>query len=426
MKSRYVLRYLAIMIVGGVAVSGGCAPISSPPSMSDPGGVPVREVIQEIKCELMHAIATPMKMDDIKWFRDLTAKIDLTLNVSTLNQLTPTVVLINPLHNAYPNVGTSSLPGTALAAAKQQFAVGIGGGVSDARARAEDITFTVGFQNLRNDFRQLAKQDPEKYARCLDPNAELGYSNLDIKSWIDQRVLPLVASINGYQVLQPGGPTQIPGTQAKPVPTIPSRPGFFLAETAKPAADAAKGAEVQENYIQNEIVPLAQKIGGTCVDKIGKDASGASDAVLKATTEAANAVTAYQPLNINELRRATKAAIDAEKAANKFAIEAHDTMASKTCQPMAPAPRPPLDTISTSYTFTVAANIGVAPSWTLVRLTGPSGTGSAASTAGNWTNNLSVIIAPVGTPGIANQDVNYQRLIQALRPPPVPAVVAPF
>src|ERR1700675_520820 len=126
-----------------LALLGACAPISSPPSISDPGGVPGRDVIQAIKCELLHAVVEPMQRKDTKWFLSYTAKIDLTLNVSTLNQLTPTVVLNNPLHNAYPNVGTSSLPGTALSAFQQKFTFGIGGGVSDTRSRAEDLTFTL-------------------------------------------------------------------------------------------------------------------------------------------------------------------------------------------------------------------------------------------------------------------------------------------
>jgi hypothetical protein len=103
-----------------------CAPISSPPEMPDPGGVPVREVIQQIKCELLHATIVPLHRTDIAWFQKYTAKIDPTLNVSTLNQLTPTVVFNNPLRNAYPNVGTSSLPGTTLAAFQQKFTVGVG------------------------------------------------------------------------------------------------------------------------------------------------------------------------------------------------------------------------------------------------------------------------------------------------------------
>jgi hypothetical protein len=60
-----------------------------------------------------------------------------------------------------------------------------------------------------------------------------------------------------------------------------------------------------------------------------------------------------------------------------------------------------------------------------VRVTGPSGTGSAASTAGAWTNNVSIILAPAVASNV-NLDVNNQRLIQSLRPPPVPPGAAPF
>jgi hypothetical protein len=138
--------------------------------MPDLGGVPVREVIQQIKCELLHATIAPLHRTDIAWFQKYTAKIDLTLNVSTLNQLTPTVVFINPLRNAYPNVGTSSLPGTTLAAFQQKFTFGVGGGVSESRARAEDIAFTIGLMDPEKDLRQLAVTDP-RFAQCLVPTA---------------------------------------------------------------------------------------------------------------------------------------------------------------------------------------------------------------------------------------------------------------
>jgi hypothetical protein len=187
----------------------------------------------------MHAVAEPLADPNLKWFKTWTAKIDLTLNVSTLDQLNPTVVFNNPLHNAYPNVGTSSLPGTSLAAFQQKFTFGLGGGVSDQRSRAEDYSFTLSLLGLRTDLTALSKTDI-RFAQCLNPATSLEGSNLDMKSWIDGRVMPLVVRIDGYQVLTEGYHQQAALT-AKTPPVIAPHGGFDASEVqqAQAAADQA-------------------------------------------------------------------------------------------------------------------------------------------------------------------------------------------
>jgi hypothetical protein len=409
--------------------STACAPIS-PPSMPDPGGVPVPDVIQQIKCELMHAVVAPMRRDDIAWFRDFAARIDLTLNVGTTNQLTPTVLFNNPLHNAYPNVGPSSLGGSTISAVSQKFTFGVGGGVADVRARAEDMTFTVGFQDLETDFKALSKKNP-MYLECLDPDAKLTFSNLDLKAWLDRRVLPLVERKNGYQILRVGHAIIAPGATGKPAapPSIvkpyDANPG--ISDALNAATDAAEASE----WMSKQALPIAQKLGAVCSNQILADSTSVSEATTTASEKSHAAVTAHlnnggKPPDTIETN-AINAAIAAGQMANTIAKRAYATLLDKkVCSPAPAAPKPPpFDTISANYTFTVSANIGIAPTWTLVHVTGPSGTGSAASTAAAWTNNLSIILAPTVSSS-ANSDVNNQRLIQSLRPPPVPGVVAPF
>jgi hypothetical protein len=415
-----------------LALLGACAPISSPPSISDPGGVPVRDVIQAIKCELLHAVVEPMQRKDTKWFLSYTAKIDLTLNVSMLNQLTPTVVFNNPLHNAYPNVGTSSLPGAALSAFQQKFTFGVGGGVSDIRSRAEDLNFTLGLKDLRDDLTLLSTTHPQ-YLPCLDPNATLEFSNLDIKSWIDRRVLPLVEKVDGYQVLREGHPTQVAGTSGKPPSALGPRPPFAAILDLPTALKAAHDAGAAADYVSTRVLPFAQKVGGNCGNTILEDSLLASDEAATARLQVKIADTDQRNNGGNlsdKGQDAVQAAINAAKSAFDIAQSAYKTATDPAICPVPPPPSapqktPPLDTISSNYTFNVTANIGIAPSWTLVRVTGPSGAGSAASTAGAWTNNVSIILAPAVASNV-NLDVNNQRLIQSLRPPPVPPVAAPF
>jgi hypothetical protein len=417
-------------LLGGalLTVASACAPISSPPSMPDPGGVPVPDVIQQIKCELMHAIAAPMLRKDILWFRSFAAKIDLTLNVGTVNQLNPTVVFNNPLHNAYPNLGPSSLGGSTISAVQQKFTFGLGGGVADTRARAEDVTFTVGFHDLEKDFRALARIDP-RFQECLNPDATLTFSNLDLKSWLDRRVLPLVESNGGYQILKEGHAVIAAGAVGKPA-TPPVIKSYLAPPGIREALEAPVLSAQASDYVTKQLLPIAQKLGAICANQLLADSTLVADAAVTATKQSQTAVTAHldnngQP-NAQETA-AIAATISAADTAVTIANEAYGTLKNpKICSALPPAPKaPPFDTISANYTFIVSANIGIAPSWTLVHVTGPSGTGSAASTAAAWTNNLSVILAPT-TPSTVNVDVNNQRLIQSLRPAPTPLVAVPF
>jgi hypothetical protein len=358
------------------------------------------------------------------------AKIDLTLNVGTVNQLTPTVVFNNPLHNAYPNVGPGTLGGTTISAVQQKFTFGVGGGVADTRSRAEDMTFTVGFQDLERDFTALSKTDP-RFRECLDPDATLTYSNLDIKTWLDRRVLPLVVRNNGYQILKEGHAVIAAGAAAKPAtPPAITKPYALVPGIAEALTAATFAAEASE-WVTKKYVPIASKFGAVCSNQILAYSTSVADASVTASKQSQVAVSAHlkngsNPPGATETD-AIKAAITASETAETIANKAYETLLDqKICTPAPPAPKaPPFDTISANYTFTVSANIGIAPSWTLVHVTGPSGTGSAASTAAAWTNNLSVILAPTA-PSSYNPDVNNQRLIQSLRPPPTPGVVVPF
>ena len=423
--------FAMFVVLSCLSAVGGCAALSSPPSISDPGGVPVHEIIRQIKCELMHSIAEPMEDKRLKWFQSWTAKIDLTLNVSTLDQLTPTVVFNHPLHNAYPNVGTSSLPGATLAALQQKFTFGVGGGVSDLRTRSEDFIFTVSFDGLKQEFESLRKKDP-RYAVCLDANAELTSSNLDMKSWIYKRMLSMVTEIDGYPaVLTEGYQHQAAtGFNPKAAPAPSPRSQYAAGVTPKKMLEQAiagkKHADAVNDYLKSEL-SIARKIGAACAAKFKDVASDAAAQAAIAAEQLDIAQTAEKATQPDKPEGAEKEKakeelstagelIDDAKAQADLDVKAVQGIATECVKGIkAPAKNPPLDVVSTSYQFAVAANIGIAPSWALVKITGPSGTGSAASVAGSWTNNLSLILAPSAS--TANQEVLNQQLIQILRRP---------
>jgi hypothetical protein len=267
--------------------------------------------------------------------------------------------------------------------------------------------------------------------QCLDPTATLDFSDLDLKSWIDRHVLPLVVSVDGYQILQEGHPIQTSGTSAKAPTALAGHAPFAAILNLEQARKATKEAGLDADYVAKQILPAAQKIAGSCGADILTDSAMASDAAAAARVQLRIA-TEDQAANGNTLTDkgiiAVQAAVDAATMAFQIAQDSFKTLNDKKICPLPPKAAPktsPLDTVSASYTFNVTANAGIAPSWTLVRVTGPSGTGSAASTAGAWTNSLSLILAPA-LQSNPNQDVNYQRLIEALRPPPIPTVAPPF
>jgi hypothetical protein len=111
------------------------------------------------------------------------------------------------------------------------------------------------------------------------PDGALDYSNLDLKSWFDRRVLPLVERIDGYQVLQEGHAVQAQGTQGHAPTALPPRSSFIAKLPDLAGADAAKqSAAADSSYVEKQILPASQKIGGACANAILGDSLLVADA----------------------------------------------------------------------------------------------------------------------------------------------------
>ena len=68
----------------------------SVPSLDSAHSVPMSEVIQRIKCEIVEAVPDPDQQDRLyAWMRNWTAKVDLGLVIEEKASLTPTISIID-------------------------------------------------------------------------------------------------------------------------------------------------------------------------------------------------------------------------------------------------------------------------------------------------------------------------------------------
>ena len=98
---------------------GACATL--PYLVEATGGIPARDVVLRIKCELSDAFEAAdhetwlLNQEKFSWLKNWTAQVDLTLQVLNTATLSPGATVTTPLHNGYnPAIGPSSLGGTTI------------------------------------------------------------------------------------------------------------------------------------------------------------------------------------------------------------------------------------------------------------------------------------------------------------------------
>jgi hypothetical protein len=150
------------LIAGGFACTFALAACTMLPALEEAtGGIPVSDIVLRTKCELSDAFVDdegrwlPDSDAKFAWLQNWTAQADLTLQILDQATLAPGVSAIEPLHNAYPNVGPSSIstsgaPGTAISAVSQSFAVAAGANLNGQAQRTETMSFTFSVAELRD------------------------------------------------------------------------------------------------------------------------------------------------------------------------------------------------------------------------------------------------------------------------------------
>src|SRR5580700_9424006 len=103
------------LIVGAIACSFAVAACTTLPGLEEAtGGIPVYEIVLRTKCELSDAFRDEAghwlpENEKFAWLQNWTAQADLTLQILDQATFSPGVSAMEPLHNAYPNVGPSSI-----------------------------------------------------------------------------------------------------------------------------------------------------------------------------------------------------------------------------------------------------------------------------------------------------------------------------
>jgi hypothetical protein len=165
------------------------------------GGIPVRDIVLRIKCELSDAFVAndpqyKWLLDEPKfrWLRKWTAQVDLTLQVLDTATLSPGASLMQPFHNGYgvgtgpSTISTSGAVGTTISAVAQNFTLGGGLSVNGQSSRIETLSFALSFEELER-WRQIKGTEE----LCAESDGTDLAGRLGLKEWIIDHALAPVA-----------------------------------------------------------------------------------------------------------------------------------------------------------------------------------------------------------------------------------------
>jgi hypothetical protein len=388
---------VALLIAYGV-VTAGCTQI---PALDGAANVPVSSVVQRIKCDLVQAIRDKVTEPDpnnpkkrttrFDFLEHWAAKVHLTIVVDDTFALTPGATLNSPLHNAYPNVGPSSLGGTTIAAVQQSFSLGLGAGFTTEAVRQEDIEFFLSLSEL------VSGEHAVKLSECdRATNGVLLESDLRLGEVFDAALQPVR---NGILVRGPNtGPAATPppipageidkllnaGGITKPTPPNAKDLKDFLENPRGPNPLAPyKSAAVQlevkaQALINNVVKPLVDTATAfTCLKqpinapRYAAIANSAQVTIQKIAVD--NAVdNAKDPMEAQRvLDEETKYEKAVEEQTKNFVDALSDCLANFKPEKKAPVEYDPIDVISQQVNFYITVTGNVTPSWKLVRTSGP-------------------------------------------------------
>jgi len=202
------------------------------------GGIPVREIVLRIKCELSDAFESAdhrtqlLKNPKFAWLKSWTAQVDLTLEILNSATLAPGVTFNKPLHNAYdPAVGPTSLGGSTIAAIPQSFAVNAGASLNGQAQRTETMSFAISLAELERWRESEKTADMCKMSDNMDIRGRLG-----LKEWISEALSPVARENEDVpQYLWAGyHPKPTTTAAASPKATSPAQPGRQQPKAARP------------------------------------------------------------------------------------------------------------------------------------------------------------------------------------------------
>jgi hypothetical protein len=224
------------------------------------GGIPLREIVLRIKCELSDAFRTvdgkwlpESDQGKFAWLKYWTAQVDLTLQVLDTATLSPGASLTQPFHNGYAtragptSISTSGVPGTTIAAIPQNFVIAAGASLNGQAQRTETISFAVALREL-----EAWRRDPSTPGFCaVSDGMDLG-GRLGLKEWVVEALSP-VAKENEpllpeylWAGIHPKPGAAPPSAQN---PTKEASPNISGAALPKAAAALRQGCTAREDLV---------------------------------------------------------------------------------------------------------------------------------------------------------------------------------
>jgi hypothetical protein len=387
--------------------------------------ISVNDVVKRVKCELADAI---IKIDDddamkekkgektqFKWLDSWTAKADLTLQVNETGGITPNVTFSQPLKNAFSGEsGPSNVlfstgqagPTSTVTAIPQSFNLGIGATYSGQAFRTETVSFALSLRELKT-WRRDGRGKVEKV--CLRRMGTDLADNLDLGSWIDAALVPVVEGDLAVGNHARPNVTPVPSTRLYDELSgeDKARADYYRQVGKNAADDATKSAQqawatLRQAENSEKLKDLDKK---KIIMKIHTLAKWAAEAAIAATLAKNN----IENSNPDELEdNAVQADMNAENAARYAA------MANRIANP-----DPPVDSLSHSLNFIVTIGVSASPNWILLQWKGPANVGNVATYSGIRTHTLSIALGSPGAGGNAeaNRVLNNESLRQAIQSP---------
>ncbi|WP_315834444.1 hypothetical protein [Bradyrhizobium prioriisuperbiae] len=397
-----------LLMIGSLLVA--CSTV--PPLSEATGAIPIRDIVERVKCELADSFSEKIQEPQFRWLQQWTAKVDMTLIANNLGSVTPVGAYVEPL-------GTVS--GVA-----QQFSFGAGASVSGQAIRTEAISFSLSLLELRRWRRGLLVRSAKyRLPDPCDPGLRSNLAgDLGLREWVDSALSPVAT-----RDLQ-AGDHPAPGTAkaAAIAPAVPKSANVAATKQPKEIADEAaklsKDAYAAAKKSADEAERAATSAELSLKESPFRDVEDAEflrqsraiavmarQQALKARDDATRAKTKNDlVVDIATNMKEGDTSPEAYTKANQAKTNADDVvdLAADAAEQSKAAgenagnvtkriPDPPIDSVSHSVQFVVTAGASIAPTWTLVRFRGP--IGNLAGVTATQTHTLNIALGPRGDNG---------------------------
>jgi hypothetical protein len=257
------------------------------PTMTEAtGGIPVREIVLRVKCELSSAFVSEdhqawlLNQPKFKWLRNWTAQADLTLQVLNTATLSPGA--------------TFTQAGKVVRGVQESFAIAGGATLNGQAQRTETISFAMSLQELEGWRSKPGVRDACMLSDGLDLSGRLG-----LREWILEALSPVARDEEdipeylyaGYHP-KPGNAPQTSAASPKSTSSppaalaLPCNPDQALAEAQKDLQDA------------NAKLSAAEKMMDTTLATVNDDTKK-ENTLSQNLTKAAKSFASFKSKNAN-------------------------------------------------------------------------------------------------------------------------------